>query len=727
MKFSKAKWFLSVLCICLLYWLIDSVWSYFSFEYNLRALIFSEPRTLTDTLLLRLSPYQVVARLTVTALIIIGGLLLYRYVATIKTSEQRARLSEERFRKFSEQSLVGIYLIKDGYLTYVNPKFAELFGYSVEECLDGMHFRDLAHPEDAAMGRDQLRRRITGEASFSRYEMRGQKKDGQIIYLEIYGSIIRNQGEILATGTVLDISDRKQTERALKKSEERNRQILHTAMDGFCRTDMTGQLLEVNQAFCQMSGYDESKLLDMNIAELEASDTPEEVASRIRLLAENGSDRFESRHRRKDGSLLDVEVSLQYRQSDNGGDIVSFIRDITGRRRAEIERERLEASLRQAQKLQAVGTLASGVAHEFNNLLLAIMGYSERIFDKADSRQDLASHAAQILKASERGRDLIQNILSFTRSIEPDNRPLNLNAEIHSSKNMLDQLLPRSISIETRLAPDLERVNMDASHLSQVFMNLTTNASHAMPDGGTLIIKTENTSVENMVCFACGERFSGEYVLLSFSDTGHGMDAETIPRIYEPFFSTKDVGSGTGLGLSVVQGLVKSHGGHIACDSEPGVGTTFKIFLPIIHADEAAPVAEGFAQPAVAGGTETILLVDDEESLRDIAQLYFSEMGYTVRQAGSGEDALDIYRQHKDRIDLVVLDLGMAGIGGHKCLDEILAINPQAKVVIVSGYTTDNQDQQVLSAGAAAFMGKPFKMSKLLEVVRSVLDNISIT
>ena len=722
MKLSKVKWFLAVFCVCLLYWLIDSVWSYFSFELNLRTLIFSEPRTLTDTFLLRLSPYQVVSRLTLTALIIVTGLLLYKYVAAIKLSEQRARASEERFRSFSEQSLVGLYILKDGIFTYVNPEFAEIFGYSVKECLDNINFRDLTHSEDLATVDEQIRRRVVGETPYTRYEFRGVRKDGQVVHLEIFGSTIRDQGELYATGTLLDITDRKLAEKSLTKSEERNRQILHTAMDGFCRLDNTGRLLEVNQTFCRMSGYEERELLAMNIADLEANDSPQDVAARMQMLTEKGSDRFESRHCRKDGSLLDVEISVQFRHANDGGEFVAFVCDITGRHKAEKEKERLEASLRQAQKLQAVGTLASGVAHEFNNLLAAIMGYAGKIFDTAGNRQDLASDAAQIQLASERGRELVRNILSFTRNIEPQTRLLDLNSEIRKSKDMLVQLLPRTISIETRLAPNLGLVSMDASHLSQVLMNLTTNACHAMPDGGKLVIKTENAFVEDVVCFACGEKFSGDYVHLSFTDTGHGMDAETIQRIYEPFFSTKDVGSGTGLGLSVVQGLVKTHGGHIACTSEVGRGTTFNIFLPINKSEGTALVAEDVAQPAMVGGNETILLVDDEESLSKIAQLYFSEMGYLVHQAGSGEKALEIYQQHQGQIDLVVLDLGMPGMGGHKCLKEILAINPQAKVVVASGYTTDGQDRQALSAGAAAFVGKPFKMNELLKTVRDVLD-----
>ena len=363
------------------------------------------------------------------------------------------------------------------------------------------------------------------------------------------------------------------------------------------------------------------------------------------------------------------------------------------------------------------------MAHEFNNLLAAIMGYSEMILEEADNHQKLAADAAQILQASERGRDLVRNILSFTRKIESQPQPLDINVEISKSLGMLEILAPRTVSIETRLARDISSVSMDASHLSQILMNLTTNACHAMPDGGKVVIQTKDISVDHAICLACGESFSGDYVLFCVSDTGHGMDSETIERIYEPFFSTKDVGSGTGLGLSVVLGLVKNQEGHIDCESEVGKGTTFKIFLPVLHAAKTVSDKKELAQTKLAIGTETLLLVDDEKSLRDIAQRYFSDVGYRIHQAGSGEEAVDIYRRHLGKIDLIVLDLGMAGMGGRKCLEEILSINPKARVVIASGYTSDDQDQQALSFGAAAFVGKPFKKIELLKTVRDVLDN----
>ena len=270
-----------------------------------------------------------------------------------KKTEDNLLNSEERFRTFSEQSLVGIYLLKDGLFTYVNPKFAEIHGYSVEECLDNMHFRQLVHPEDLDLVRKQVQRRITGEVPSLHYEFRALRKDGEIVHLEVFGSSLILHGELLATGTVVDITDRKLAANALKISEKRNRQILQTAMDGFWRADADGLILEVNAAYCRMSGYEEQELLSMNITDQDVTETSQDLVAHMKVLAEQGSDRFESRHRRKDGSLFDVEVSVQYRQGANGGECVAFLRDITDIKRAEDEKERLETSLRQAQKLQA--------------------------------------------------------------------------------------------------------------------------------------------------------------------------------------------------------------------------------------------------------------------------------------------------------------------------------------------------------------------------------------
>ena len=339
MRFSKIKWFLGVMGICLLYWLIDSVWSYFSFEFNLKALIFSEPRTLTDTLLLRTPPYQVASRLTLTALIIVCGLLLYKYVHKIKSSEQRLRASEDRFRSFSEQSLVGIYLVKDGVFTYVNPKYADIFGYSVQECLDNMHFKRTIHPEDLAMVSEQVRRRTAGEIQFLHYGFRGRRKDGRTVHLEVYGSTLKDHDELLATGTVLDITDRKLAEEALRKSEERYREIVEGTNNLVTEVDKEGKFTFINEASNFILGLSPEECIGRSAFEFIHPDDREETLKQFGgwLREKKSSVTFENRQVSQSGEARDMLWSINFHFDSNGEPtaIRSIARDITERRRTE--------------------------------------------------------------------------------------------------------------------------------------------------------------------------------------------------------------------------------------------------------------------------------------------------------------------------------------------------------------------------------------------------------
>ncbi|MFH1057945.1 MAG: chemotaxis protein CheB [Pseudomonadota bacterium] len=400
--------------------------------------------------------------------------------------------------------------------------------------------------------------------------------------------------------------------------------------------------------------------------------------------------------------------------------------DITDRKHAEDARNLLEAQLRHAQKMESLGTLAGGIAHEFNNLLAAILGYAQLAQDAAQDHQGLLADLAQIVRASERGRDLVRQILTFSRKTEPELRPIYLNAAVRQDLDMLRRLLPKMVKISTDLAADLKIVRIAPNHVSQILTNLASNAAHAMPHGGQLTIKTANVFHPGSVCPICGERMYGDFVLLSVRDTGHGMDPETLGRIFEPFFSTKAIGSGTGLGLSVLHGLVKSYAGHIHCHSEAGQGATFEIYLPMYLDDyPAAPAGAPAGDPAsqdLPGGSETILLVDDEEPLRIMGSRVLGGVGYRVLTAASGDEALAIYREKAANVDLVILDIGMPGTGGNQCLEQMLKINPQAKVIMASGYISGQQENQSLHAGAAAYLAKPLRKAQLLTTVRQILD-----
>jgi two-component system, cell cycle sensor histidine kinase and response regulator CckA len=384
----------------------------------------------------------------------------------------------------------------------------------------------------------------------------------------------------------------------------------------------------------------------------------------------------------------------------------------------------LEAQLRQAQKMEAIGTLAGGIAHDFNNILGAVLGYAEMARNDAQAGKTDPSDLDQVIAAVGRAKELVKQIMAFSRKKEPDFKQINLGKVVQGVQAILGRTLPKMISIETNLADNLPPILADLTQMEQVLLNLTTNAADAMPNGGRLVLEAQQVVFDHAYCLRHLDARPGPYVVLIVTDTGLGMDEETREHIFDPFFTTKEVGKGTGLGLSTTYGIVKAHSGLIQCHSEVGVGTTFKISLPVLQEKKLQLIGDKLpANEEALGGTETILLVDDEEDLRQLGAHSLRTKGYQVLTATSGEEALEIYREMGNQLDLVIMDLGMPGMGGHKCLKEILTINPQAEVVIASGYSADTQVKAALDLGAAGYLAKPFRSGDLLTAARSVLDN----
>ncbi|MEW6348879.1 MAG: MEDS domain-containing protein [Thermodesulfobacteriota bacterium] len=384
------------------------------------------------------------------------------------------------------------------------------------------------------------------------------------------------------------------------------------------------------------------------------------------------------------------------------------------------EQKSLQRQLLEAQKMAAIGTLAGGMAHDFNNILQVVLGYSELILDEEDLPERYRADLRRISGSARQGADLIQRLLTFSRKKEIRPQPLNLNRHITEMRHVLERTIPNMIHIE--LIPDKEPavIKADPTQVDQVLINLAVNARDAMPEGGSLVFETANVILDAEYAKAHPDVRPGHYVLLTVTDTGRGMDRDTLEHIFEPFYTTKGVGEGTGLGLAMVYGIVHQHGGHIRCDSEPGRGTTFKIWFPALVEEEA------FKDSAVSairrGESETILLVDDEELIRDFCCRVFTKAGYRVITARNGATALEVYRQRGNEIALVVLDLIMPQVGGKQCLEELLCLNPSVKVIIASGYSTDGPTKDALAAGAKGFVKKPYNARQVLEVVRRVLD-----
>lgn len=420
-------------------------------------------------------------------------------------------------------------------------------------------------------------------------------------------------------------------------------------------------------------------------------------------------------NKKKDGTLFEEDVSISPVKNDSG-EIVNYV----AVKRHVTKEVSLQRQLLQAQKMEAIGTLAGGVAHDFNNLLQVVIGYSELILGDEKFPRHYRADLQKIHKSASRGADLVERLLTFSRKTEIKPQPLNLNRRIKEVRKMLERTIPKMIDIQLFLGKNLATINADATQIDQVLMNLALKARDAVPDGGTLMMETANIMLHEEYAKAHVDAKPGHHVLLTVTDTGSGMDRETLEHIFEPFYTTKGLGEGTGLGLAMVHGIVKHHGGHIRCYSEPREGTTFKVYFPALISDEEHEETPVRAMPP--GGSETILLVDDEEFILDLGSRILTRAGYTVITASNGEEALEVYKVRRDEIALVVLDLIMPKMGGKECLEGLLSMNSSVKVVIASDYPANRLTQDGIAAGARAFVDKPYDIRQVRSVVRRLLD-----
>lgn len=506
----------------------------------------------------------------------------------------------------------------------------------------------------------------------------------------------------------------KRNEQALRRSEARYRSLVQSSVYGIYRSSLEGRFLDVNPALITMLGYasaEEVLLLDPENDVFAQAEEHDRLIDEFRRAGR--LDGFEVKWKRKDGSAITVRISGRAVSSaDEPADVLEAIaEDVTDRRA-------LEDQFRQAQKMEAVGRLAGGVAHDFNNLLMVISGYAEVILAQVDPASPLLEKGRAIQLAADRATTLTRQLLAFSRKQLLELKVVDVNAIVQDMERLLRPLIGENIDLVTILSPEAAHTRADAGQLEQVIMNLVVNAKDAMPAGGRLTLRTENVALDED--HRRGQQFirPGNYVTLMVSDTGMGMDRETQSRIFEPFFTTKEKGKGTGLGLSTVYGIVKQSGGYVMVQSELGRGTTFQIYLPLV---EGAAEKHSVAVPEAVGGTETILLVEDEESVRQLVRDTLAAKGYNVLEAENGEAGFAAAASHQGRLDLVITDVVMPGMGGREMVKQLIETRPGTKVLYLSGYTED----AIISDGSiekgTAFLQKPFTLQSLSRKVREVL------
>lgn len=632
------------------------------------------------------------------------------------------------------------------------------------------------------------------------------------------------------------------------ESEEHSRTILQTAMDGFWRMGLKGEILEVNDAYCRMSGYTNEELIGMHIRDLEAVEAPDEVDTHGQRIKEKNEDRFETKHRRKDGSIFDVEISAQYRPVD-GGQYVSFIRDITERQRtdralrdsrelisaafmcspnpisistlgsaiwldanqaaldmfgytneditekrvmekdiwvdpyerqkildaldeegyvknretllrrkdgslitasvsvglitmlgarhlciiaediterkkAEAEKAHFTAQLQQSQKMEAIGRLAGGVAHEFNNMLSVVLGYTDLLLmDQSYSNQPVMGIMQKIRDAAGRSAGLTRQLLAFAsrQTINPE--VLNLNHIIENILNMLQRLIGEDVTISWLPGRDLLPVKIDPSQIDQIMTNLCVYSRDAIAGIGNITIKTSSVVFDKENCVDHPEFVPGEYVLLTVSDNGRGMDKETIDILFEPFFATDGDNEGGGLGLAMVYGIVKQNNGFIRVESRPATGTTFNIYLPCCSSGDINVTDD---HRSLSKGRETILLVEDDEALLNMEKMRLQSLGYKVLAAAMARDAIQLAVEHKDPIHLLFTDVVMPDMNGKELADELKSIHTEMKCVFMSGYADDKVIRHGILEKDVNFIRKPYTINELAIKIREVLDQCDV-
>ncbi len=636
-----------------------------------------------------------------------------RDISERKIAEKALVAKTEELDRYFNRSLDLLCIADtDGYFRRLNPEWEKTLGYSIKE-LEGRRLLDFIHPDDFE-ATIKVIETLQNQKEVLNFLNRYRAKDGNYHWIEWRAF---PDGKIIYA-TARDITWRRiaETEReaaltALGNSEKKHRTILQTAIDGFMRIDKNGNIIDVNDAYCKMSGYQHEELLNLPASILEVDMRSEEKEQILKEIVQKKIFRFTRQHKRKDGTIIYVEISTQYYSED--GEFVCFIRDIT-------EKKEMESRLHQAQKIESIGTLAGGIAHDFNNILSPIMLNAELAIADLPQDDPLQITMKEIFAAALRARDLVRQILTFARKSPEKRIILKASQIVEEALKFLHSTIPASVNISYLNRSDNDTLLAEPSQVSQIIMNLCTNAAHAMREKGKLLeITLENEEIslnnkENILNLK-----PGSYLKLSVKDDGTGIPPDIIERIFEPYYTTKKTGEGTGLGLATVHGIVKNYEGEISVESRLGYGTTFIVYLPLIDVTVSGDVNKG--RQEIPKGNERILFVDDEPAVVNITQRMLEKYGYKVTSTTSSIEALDIFRNNPGSFDLVITDMAMPDISGDALACKIMAIRPDMPVILCTGFSNKINEEMADKLGIKYFVMKPVIMSELAKKIRDIL------
>lgn len=596
---------------------------------------------------------------------------------------------------------------EQGEITYASPSCRKALGQES----DRINFRSLLSPEDLTQLQEAvtgLIRENTSHISPIQITVPRERRTGIILRVQPFLSQLGEQKVAICIGT--DISDQRRLEEELSQRVSSFKSITDSAPDAILTFDAEFRITYANPESSELFGYSLPDLQGMSIKDL----IPETLGTNQLRDIYHHPERnkvisgMDVQGIRRDRNLVPLEVSVSSHELADGRYTTCIIRDVSFRRRIEKEREALEVQLQASQKMESIGQLSGGIAHDFNNLLIAILGYADLAM-QAGNPEKLASYLAEIKKAGERGTEMTQKLLTFSRRQVIEPKLIEANELIEGVQEMITRLLPGNIEIEFNSTVKDTYLYAGPTQLEQVLINLAVNARDAMVSGGRISVQ-----------LSTGQDTQSDLLVIQVSDTGTGMDEEVLAHVFEPFYTTKPEGSGTGLGLAVVFGIVEQHHGFIKVESTLGVGTRFEIYLPTAQADETG---EHRQQSTVPGGHETILIVEDNDQVRDLASLILAGAGYTVFEASDGEDGVRLYMEHAGQIDLVIMDVVMPKLGGRDAAERIREKYPDAPIVFTSGYSTDSPQTKFIEEQKLSVIPKPYGTDMLRAQVRAVLDS----
>lgn len=644
------------------------------------------------------------------------GLSLVRDITERKQVQEALQESEERYRIFYEDNPTMYFTLDAaGTVLSVNRFGAEHLGYTVAE-LTGQTVLGIFHPEDKAAAQQFVQQCIAHAGVVFHWRLRKLRKDGSLLWVEETARAVQGVNRALVVLIVCeDITERKRTEQALIESHNLLNAIVEGTTDMTFAKDRQGRYLMINSAGARLMGKTVAEIIGHDDRALFPPELAAVLMEKDWLIMATGEPQTFEETATNGLARTFLTTKAVYRDSHgtiNG--IVGISRDIT-------ELKRLEDQFRQSQKMEAVGRLAGGVAHDFNNLLTVINGYSQLVFNRLPANDPNRSRLAEIQKAGERAANLTRQLLAFSRKQMLQPRVVNLNTLLTELLKLLQRLIGEDIEVALAPADDLGWTKIDPGQFEQAIINLAVNARDAMPQGGQLTIATQNTELDAAYAERYPEVQAGAYVCVTVSDTGLGMAEATKARIFEPFFTTKDVGKGTGLGLAMVYGFVKQSGGHVDVFSEMGSGTTFNIYLPRT-AETGAVIKSALDLRDIPKGTETILLVEDEEAVRNLIRSVLQAGGYTILEAHDGQQAIALATQHRGPLHLLITDLVMPRMNGRQLADQLATLRPHVRVLFMSGYTEEAVSRHQVYALNVAFFQKPFDPISLAYKVRELLD-----